>query len=133
MDITKLKHTPNIRRSTGMDTTYLRSSSLKLSSIEGRKENLIVASCTATENTKAMDFLLQSSKNYDGIRRELHNNMVKGNNEYPSTVTYAYNMLLEWTPDPSSVRGGEVHRDVPYAALTNVGGNGDEEPHDNKF
>ena len=74
-----------------------------------------------TDKTKAMAFILQSSRKYDGLRRHLHNNMVMGNDEYPTTVTDAFNMLLEWEPDPPSIAGRAVERDTRLLSFATVG------------
>ena len=50
------------------------------------------------EKIQAMILIQQSGRRYDGIRREMENSMSKGRDEYPTTVTSAYNLMLEWQP-----------------------------------
>ena len=40
----------------------------------------------------------------------MENNMSKGSYNYPTMVTSAYNLILEWQPEPGSMQGGSVHR-----------------------
>ena len=60
---------------------------------------------------QAMVFIQHSPRQYDGLRREMENNMSKGRYEYPTTVTSAYNLMLEWQPEPGSMQGGSVQHD----------------------
>ena len=43
----------------------------------------------AREKMRAMVFIQHSLRRYDGLRREMENNMSKGRYEYPTTVTSA--------------------------------------------
>ena len=43
----------------------------------------------ATDKIQAMVFIHHSSRQYDGLRREMENNVSKGRDEYPTTVTSA--------------------------------------------
>ena len=63
-----------------------------------------------TEKMQAMVFIQHSSRQYDGLWREMENNMSKGWDDYPTMVTLAYNLMLEWQPKPSSMQGGSVQR-----------------------
>ena len=36
--------------------------------------------------------------------------MSKFRDEYPTTVTLAYNLMLEWQTEPSSIQGGTIKR-----------------------
>ena len=58
--------------------------------------------------------------------------MVKGNDEYPSMVMYAYTMVLDWTPDPSLVGGGAVQHKVPHVDFANVRRDKGERTYDKK-
>ena len=41
----------------------------------------------------------------------MENSMSKGWDEYPTTVTSAYNLMLEWQTEPGSMQQGSVQRD----------------------
>ena len=58
-----------------------------------------------------MVFIQHSSRQYNGLRREMKNNMLKGRDNYPTTVTSSYNLMLEWKPEPGSIQGGSVQCD----------------------
>ena len=55
-----------------------------------------------------MIFIQHSSRRYDGLRHEMENNMSKGRDEYPITVTSAYNLMLEWQIKPNLMQGGSI-------------------------
>ena len=55
-------------------------------------------------------FIHHSSRRYDGLQREMENNMSKWRDEYPTTVTSAYNLILEWQPEPSSMQVDKIQR-----------------------
>ena len=48
----------------------------------------------ATEKIQAMVFIQHSPRQYDGLRREMENNMSKGRDKYRTTATSAYNLML---------------------------------------
>ena len=49
----------------------------------------------------ALAFLMGSNQNcYGRLLEKLENDFTTGNNNYPKTLTDAYNMLLEWKDDP---------------------------------
>ena len=102
----------------GTSIAELKKANKNSSKVEDATNEEIEAA--VTDKTKAMAFILQSSRKYDGLRRYLHNNMVMGNNEYPTTVTDAFNMLLEWDPDPSSIAGRAVERDTRHVSFATV-------------
>ena len=55
----------------------------------------------------------------------MDNNMSKGRNEYPTTVTSAYNLMLEWQSAPSTMQGGAIQRDnhLTFAQHKELGDN----------
>ena len=55
---------------------------------------------------QAIVFIQNSSRLYDGLRREMENTRSKGMDEYPTTVTSAYRLILKWQPEPGSMQGG---------------------------
>ena len=48
----------------------------------------------ATEKIQAMVFIQHSPRQYDGLRREMENNMSKGRDKYRTTATSAYKLML---------------------------------------
>ena len=40
----------------------------------------------------------------------MENNMSKGRDKYPTTVTSSYNLILEWHPVPGIMQGGSLQR-----------------------
>ena len=52
-----------------------------------------------------------SSHQYDGLWRKTENNISKGRDYYPTTVTSAYNLMLEWQPKLGSIQDGTIQRD----------------------
>ena len=38
----------------------------------------------------------------------MEKNMSKGRDKYPTMVTSAYNLMLEWQPEPGSMQGGTI-------------------------
>ena len=74
-------------------------------------EDIEKAREVATEKMQAMVFIQNSSRQYDGLRRKMENNMSKGRYEYPTTVTSAYNLMLEWRTEIGSMQVGSVQRD----------------------
>ena len=64
-----------------------------------------------TEKMQAMVFIQHSSRRYNRLRREMGGDMSKGRDKYPTTVTYAYNLMLEWQTEPGSMQGGTIKRD----------------------
>ena len=64
-----------------------------------------------TEKMQGMVLIQNSSRQYDRLRREMENNMMKGRDEYPTAVTSAYNLMLEWQTEPGSMQGGSVQYD----------------------
>ena len=60
---------------------------------------------------QAMVFIQNSSRQYDGLRRKMENNMSKGRGKYPTTVTSVYNLMLEWKTEPGSMQGRSVQRE----------------------
>ena len=60
---------------------------------------------------KAMVFIQNSSRRYDGLRREMEKNMSKGRDKYPTTATSVNHLILEWQPEPGSMQGGSVQHD----------------------
>ena len=73
-----------------------------------------------------MVFIQHSSRQYDVLWREMENNMSKGRDDYPMTVTSAYNLMLEWQPEPGSMQGGSVQRNN-YLAFVQHNDQGDRE------
>ena len=63
-----------------------------------------------TEKMQAMVFVQHSSRQYDGLQHEMENNMSKGRDDYPTTATLAYNLMLERQPGPGSMQGRTIHR-----------------------
>ena len=57
-----------------------------------------------------MVFIQWSARRYNGLRRKMANDMSKGRDEYLTTITSAYNLMLEWQPEPGSMQGGTVQR-----------------------
>ena len=53
---------------------------------------------------QAMVSIQHSTLRYDGLRRKMKNNMLKRRDEYPTTVTSAYNLMMEWQPKPVSMQ-----------------------------
>ena len=49
-----------------------------------------------TEKMQAMVFIQNSSSRYDGLRCMMENDVSNRRDEYPTTVTSAYNLMLEW-------------------------------------
>jgi hypothetical protein len=47
---------------------------------------------------EAMQFIRGAGPKYDGYKRELHNNMLNGNDNYPSSTTEALEILSRWKP-----------------------------------
>ena len=64
-----------------------------------------------TDKMQAIAFINHSLLQYDGLRSEMENNMSKGRDEYPVTVTSAYNLMMEWQPEPGSMHGVSVQRE----------------------
>ena len=60
---------------------------------------------------QAMASIQHSSRWYDGLQRKIEKNTPKGRDEYPTTVTSSYNLILEWQPEPGSIQGGSVQHD----------------------
>ena len=73
-----------------------------------------------------MVFIHHSSRRYDRLQREMENNMSKGRDKYPTTVTSAYNLMLEWQPKPGSMQGGKIKCDNKLA-FTQHGKQGNNE------
>ena len=65
----------------------------------------------ATDKMQAMSFIHKSSRRYDGLRSEMEKNMSKGRDAYPTEVTSAYNLMLEWQPGPGLMQGGLLQRE----------------------
>ena len=61
-----------------------------------------------TRKMQAMVFIQNSSRQYNGLQSEMENNMSKRRDEYPTTVTLVYNIILEWHTEPGSMQGGSV-------------------------
>ena len=53
-------------------------------------------------------------------------NMSKGRDEYPTTVKSAYNLMLEWKPEPGSMQGGAIQHEN-HLAFTQHNEQGDSE------
>lgn len=47
-----------------------------------------------------MFFLRADSTRYGPLHREVYNDRLKGTDDYPQTVTEAYNRIVKWLPDP---------------------------------
>ena len=59
------------------------------------------AELTGTQWYLALAFLMGSDRNrYGRLLEKLENDFTAGNDNYPKTLTDAYNMLLEWKDDP---------------------------------
>ena len=65
----------------------------------------------ATEKMQVVVFVQNSSHQYDRLQREMKTYMSKGRGEYPTTVTAAYNLMLEWKTEPGSMQGGAIQRE----------------------
>ena len=59
---------------------------------------------------QVMAFIQKSPRRYDGLRRKM-DFFSKGRDEYPTTVTSVYNLILECQPEPVSMQGVTVQYD----------------------
>ena len=48
-----------------------------------------------TRKMQVIVFIQNSSRQYNGLRSEMENNMLKGRDEYSTTVTSEYNLMME--------------------------------------
>ena len=70
-----------------------------------------------------MVFIHHSSYQYDLLKREMEKNMSKGRYKYPTTVTSAYNLMLEWQTKLGSIQSGAIKCDnqLEFAQHKNQG------------
>ena len=67
---------------------------------EGTSEEWKATRQKSKEAVLAMMFLTGVDKTqYGNLLLELENNNLKGNNEYPTTLTEAYHLLINWKID----------------------------------
>ena len=86
---------------------------------------------TTTETTKetylALAFIMNlDHTRYVGLLVELENNFLKESNEYPWTMTAAYNLLMNWKQDPGNVLN-LTSGDSTCVAFMNVNASNDDD------
>ncbi len=70
-------------------------------------ERLEQATESATQKFLAVMFLMSIDRqHYDRLLEELENDFSRGHNDYPTTVTQAYNMVVEYKHDARNVMPG---------------------------
>ena len=77
----------------------LRSQGININNATDKQEE--AAELEGIQCYVALAFLMGSDRNrYGHLLEKLENDFTAGNNNYPKTLTDAYNMLLEWKDDP---------------------------------
>jgi hypothetical protein len=72
--------------------------------VEPNAEQTVMIKKEAQEEYLAAAFLLNSDRaRYASLLQDLENDHLQGQDNYPKTITAAYNVLTNWKQDPRSV------------------------------